>query len=418
MSAILRKEQHQLARHQMLGGDYFNALKIMQSARHQYGPHVGLLSDLIAVLYALGRVEECNKMTLQLKSELENNRRLLSKDSAAKTYLFIGKIFEEQGQVAEAIESYSEAAELATENFEVRLRAQAQLLRLLSFLGRRANLPELYQFCVKAQIESKNLLIEVEHALMLSEIILFGVHHAEARLQRLMTSESLSLADCHLLIADFSEEVLRQGLDLSSVKSYSEQISPKEADEFEKIIFFMVQSPSFELGLSDLQKLMGRLPTLGLLRTLILNLKRSHDSHIVNESKRNFLFHLEGVSYESKAMLLRKWQNELSDSAVILTYNPDRSELSFNDRSTMIKAGSFAAKSISSFIGRSSIPIDEFIKQVFESSWDPSYYDRIRIALMRLNKDLSLLTGFPKTFIAKKDCIEIHTGYVIKMKGH
>ncbi len=417
MSAKLRQEQHQLGYQQMIKGDYFKAVDTLKTADSNYGPHVGLLSDLVAVLYALGRVEECQTMTTRLQWELHEGRSLISKESSAKTYIFLGKILEEQGAVAEALKNYSQAAEYAIEIYEVRLRAQAQLLRLQSFLGRRTGLAELYQMCLKSKVNSKNLSIEIQHALILAEMILFGIQHAEVRLKNMMSDKNLKLRDRHLVIIDFIEEALRHKISISSIEEYAKQIQISEADEFEKIIYRMTIIPDFKLSAQESQDLIRKLPPLGILRILLLNLKNTEDSNLSDEIKRMFLFHLEALSTESKGMLLKKWQRDLLEKEALLIYHPAAESLKFKGRSLPIKSGSFAEKCITCFNGRTTVPMEEFAQYIFETSWDPSFYDRSRIAVVRLNKQLSQLTAHPKIFQHKKSSVELQAGFQILMDG-
>ena len=313
MSVALRIEEHSKGQTQMFEGDYYGALSTLQRALHAYGPHVGLLSDLIAVMYLLGRVQDVDSMLERLQIELVAAATEISPDSYSRTKIFIGKILEEQAKMERALLAYQDAAEMNGIEFDIKVRAQAQLLRLRAFLGIKPGLAELYHVCLKARTESKNLVIELEHALLLAEIVLFGTTLAKERIHTVLESPALTAADSRLFLIDFIEDVLRQGLNINDHQDLIHKIKTTEVDEFEKVIHLMALSPTFELSASDINKLSFEIPIMGLLRLLVLNIKRTTNEALKVESRRKFLFHLDTLTTESKALMLRKWGSDLSE---------------------------------------------------------------------------------------------------------
>ncbi|RYZ85153.1 MAG: hypothetical protein EOP04_16555, partial [Proteobacteria bacterium] len=126
MNAALRQEQHKIGRRHLVAGDYKSALSVFQKALQSYGPHVGLISDIVTSLYFLGRVEECSNTTLVLHQELETSKPMLSEKSFIRTSIFLGKMWEEQAEVAKALSRYDEAASRSYESPDLKAQAQIQ----------------------------------------------------------------------------------------------------------------------------------------------------------------------------------------------------------------------------------------------------------------------------------------------------
>lgn len=185
MSAALRETQHLIGREHLMQGNYLTALETFQSTLAKYGPHVGLLSDITTCFYLLGRVQECIQATKQLQEELFAARELLNDNNFVMTAIFLGKMLEEQGEVAGALDNYTQASIRASHSRHLRTKAQAQLLRLRSFLGLHTDLHALYQICLQSRVMHKRIDIELEHALMVAELELFDSKIALKRLAAL-----------------------------------------------------------------------------------------------------------------------------------------------------------------------------------------------------------------------------------------
>ncbi|RYZ79168.1 MAG: hypothetical protein EOP06_27705, partial [Proteobacteria bacterium] len=191
MNAALRQEQHKIGRVHLIDGDYASALLIFERALQNFGPHVGLLSDIITSYYFLGRIEECAEKTRMLHHELESSKLILSEKSFVRTSIFLGKMWEEQANVAKALAHYEEASARSYESADLKIQAQIQLLRLKAFLGIRSGLSEIYQTCMKYRAETHHLNVELEHGLMLAELCLFGPIAAYERLLAISRNEEL-----------------------------------------------------------------------------------------------------------------------------------------------------------------------------------------------------------------------------------
>lgn len=407
MSAQLRQQEHLKGREFMEQGSYLEALEIFHKTLADHGPHVGLISDIAAVYYLMGRVEDWHNMALRLEKELNQAQGFLSDISLIKTQIFLGKMFEEQAEVQKALEIYAAAEKSAANNSAYRLKAQTQRLRLMSFLGIRTGLAELYRLVSTARAENEHFEIEFEHSLMLAEMVLFGLESAGSRVVSLFANQNLDSSDLRLLYIDFAEESLRQSSSLHLLERLHGRVPLADCDEFEKVIALMIQSTEFTLSPQDLNKLGSQLPLLGLLRVMTLQMKRSGSSESSDEIQRRFLFLLDSLTAESKNHLVKKWQADLGGAAKVLYFSKNENLLFIKGQQLQIKPDSFAMKVLELMTESKTQDIETFVQQVFEAEYNVSYYDRTRIALQRLNKELAVLTGHPKSIGLTKKSVEL-----------
>ncbi len=414
MSAQAREIQHTAGRVHMQKGSYLEAVDIFLKALSDFGPHVGLISDIVAVYYLTGRIEDWKVMSGRLEIELSRSEGLLCKISKTKTQIFLGKMFEEQAEVHKALEMYQAAELSADDNVSYRLKAQAQRLRLMSFLGLRLGLPELYRMVSAARAQSSHFEIEFEHSLMLAEVNLFGMESAAGRLISLVEQNELDSADLRLLYVDYVEEALQKEVSLGYLKNLRVRISLEDGDEFEKAIMLMAQNAEFGLSSQDLNKLSTRLPLMGILRLIILQIKRMEPSNLEAELRRRFLFLLESLQSESKNMLLKKWQTSIANAQKRIYFSPHENILCIQEGPQLsIRKGSFAARCMQAFLNQSKIDIETFIQLTFEAEYNESYYDRARVALSRFNNELSAITGLPKSFLITRSAVDLAPGLTI-----
>ncbi|HWU44471.1 MAG TPA: hypothetical protein VN132_13565, partial [Bdellovibrio sp.] len=327
--------------------------------------------------------------------------------------LFLGMIYEEQGQLHHALTTYENAAQVDSIEFTTKIRAQAQLLRLKTFLGLKLGLSELYHICLKAKTNLRGLNVELEHSLMLAEIVLFGPLMAKERIHKVLKSYQPNLYEIRLLVFDYAEEVLRQGLCVDDMCSLMKSIPFEQLDEFEKVIFTIITEPNLNLDPKDLQKISEKVPLMGLLRILILNIKSSKNKLLVTECRRKFLFHLEALNTESKAILLKKWERDLGQEHQILKYDGQLCRISLESHNFLVKKNSFMDKCFYLFRNQSVMSLEDFVQNVFEVQHDLNSYDRVRMALSRVNKELSSFTGVPKIFILSKTQVELNSSFII-----
>lgn len=416
MSAALRLEQHRLGREQMRTGDFAAALTVFQAALQNYGPHVGLLSDLACSYYLLGRSEDYLLTTQILRQEFLTAQPLLSVRSCVQTALVLAKLLEEQGDVEESLRLLVASLDKCQNDGELKLKIQVQLLRLRSFLGIPSELASLHQVCLQSRVQTSDLEIELEHGLMLAELQLFGTLSGLQRILDLQLQHELISADLRLLAIDFIEHSLWASTSLSSLNLVFLQNLPEgDFDAFERAVFHCFRYPEQPLDLGQLNALARQVPPLGLLRLYALTLKL-HPQHAQSlELKRKFLFLLQNLPADSRTRLLQKWSLQPAQRKLELVFELRQQTLRAHDRELSLKPSSFGGRCLQLLSRRREVPLDEFVRTLFDSDFNLSYYDRVRMALQRFNRELSALTGLPKTLLLQKSQVLLNEEVEVKL---
>lgn len=417
MTAQLRKEKHQVGKDFMKNEDFYDAMNIFLEALKAYGPHVGLISDLIACFYMLGRFEDCMATAKRLELELSQALPLLQKKNAARTYLFLGKIYEETAQVAKAMSFYRQAIDICdADAAEIKIQAQAQLLRLQSFLGIKTGLAHLYRICLKLKTQSLYLQTELTHALVLAELVLFGAQTATARALQFLKNNSVLNHDARLILVDLLEECIREHLKCPELTE-SLKLNPlKNLDPFEETVFNFFQFPNQSLSAAELTNLEKNISIMGMLRLFVINLKRTKDRELNLELQRKVFFILDALDTDSKNMLLKKCDLNFYQQAKEIVFNPEEGTVTVQGKNLNLRKDSFALLCFEAFSANRTIAIEQINTHIFGFSANSNLYDRIRIAFWRLNKELRMITGLEKVFIFSKNGVQLNKTFTITKK--
>lgn len=397
-----RIELHQKAQQLMRTNSYASAIEVILEAIRDHGPHVGLLCDLASSAYLCGQIDLFVRTTKEIQTQFQLNHKLLSDKSYMHTCLSLGKLLEEIGEVAQALELYEKAL-LDRELFHLThlsfcQQVQVQILRLKSYLGVRTGLSEMYQNCSNLSHSNSDLGIEIDHGLMLAELHLLGIEAAKGRFLTLKNKMESS-TDLRLVYFDLTEELLRAGHEPIELP-----FELGDLDYFEKTLFLMTKSPDFSLSIADLQKIQREMSPLCYLRICILNLARTDQP----EMRRQIMFLLEGLSHESRQLLLKKWTHDLAKPQERIALNLKANSVEIHDRSLSLIQDGFEAKGLYLLSEKRSIATDELIQKTFGIFVDDFSIERTRIAILRLNKKLSALTGLPKTILFSREKISLH----------
>lgn len=398
-----RIEQHQKARELMDASSFHSASEVIINAIHDYGPHVGLLSDLASSAYLGGQIDLFVRTTKELQTQFEAHQNFLSDRSYMRTCLSLGKLLEEIGEVAMALSLYERALTdrkfFQLSQIAFCQKVQIQILRLKAYLGIRSDLGDIYQNCAQMSATDADLGIEIDHGLMLAECQLLGVDAARERFQTLL-GKAERKTDLRLIYFDLTEELLR--LDQ---KPPELPFKLTDLDYFEKVLFFMSASNEFTMSIQELQKVQKKMSPMCYLRVCVLNLSRNAQPEI----RRQILLLLEGLSSESRQVLLRKWAVELGTARARLPMKLDLTSLSLNGQTLPLIAEGFEQKCLMLLKDQRSWTTEDLIQKAFNIIPDEFALERLRVAILRLNKKLAKLTGLPKTLQHSKLKVSLHS---------
>lgn len=409
MSSALRKEQHLVGRKLMQEEKYLEAIEVFSKAFSDYGSHVLLLGDLISCNILLGRQD--TKFYIQrYEQELKKAEKHLKPTSTAKAYIFLGKLFEEHGDLAQSLESYQKAETFVQENQQLLLMAKCQSLRFLATYLNSEPIESYYQQCLQNRKASSDVFFEVEHALLLAEVQLMGPTPAFERLKDLMNHPEVLEADQRLLYFDFMESVLQKGLSLQSDWiQLSTRFESLHLDPYEKTLSQMIEHSTYRVNFSEMNALATEVSPLALIRLHRLSVARAASAEEKKALESRMLTLLKAISKKSYLLLSKKW----GASEGTLTLEPSKEKIFWDDKELAVKNDSLQMRILSVLASTPTISTEEFIKIVFEVEFDEHSYDRARKAVSRCNQMLMLLTGYERSLLIRKNEVALHPGIQI-----
>lgn len=411
--AKLRKEQHDLGRQKMQSEKYFESLEIFTNAFSKFGSHVLLLCDIVACYMILGRTHEGLAATATLQTELNIASKNLSNSTLCRCHVFIGKLLEEQAQLTDAMTSYQKGLSYADQDQPLKNLAEAQILRLSAFCDQNNIFEKLYLTCTRSNPESKNLSIELEHALVLSETKFVGLQSGLARISHILDNGNLLDTDNRLLVIDFVELLLLNNIEHTSfVKKYSHLIDINSLDKFEELVWQSATNSNFKLTLNELNIAAKETSLLSLIKLHLIALNFS-DKKDATEILIKLNQILEKLPNKVEK-ILRKKNKTKTKSNEKLAFTHKENFLEFNKIQVKIKKDGQLIHILKKLSLVKTISTDHFIKEIFNIEYNEYSFDRARKSIERINDLLFKLTSIEKIISISKNKITLNTEIVLR----
>lgn len=404
-----RKSEHLSAKEFIFNGDNQKALAILLTAMDKYGPHVGLLSDIATCYYYMGDMWSFKQTLVQLNHEFQHAQELLNRENLIRTLIFIGKGLEEQNQLAFAVTYYERALKLIKPlETDMQARCLSQLVRIKSYLQQTQKLSEHYQHLTLLKPSYEDLEIEVQHSLMVCEIILLGPETASVRFDKIFSQYTLHNFNERLVAFDYLEEILRVNtthaqMRINRIKSI--QLGPE--DRFEALMLRILNKENPSIIMGFLNQLSHLISPCAHLRLLFLLIHSCDQKVIKTELKKKLLFLLDQADPDTKHLLTKKWDINLSSDWIELTLSTAQQSISFNNESKSFSKSQNSFEILLLLSKDNELDLDVIIKKIWNAEFDTSYYHRLRIQINRLNKELQLLCGIPHSSNSTKDQLKI-----------
>jgi len=406
MSALLRQEQHIKGKSFIQSGDYLTALEILQNAKSQFGPHLGLLCDILCCHYCVGNVYELKNYINYILKELDIASLIISPDTQIRTLIFVSKMLEEVGSLEFALKNYKKANSLVDllageSQLRGRILTSAQVLRLSMLNGIEDKfLSQHYQVCYKLQTTSLKLVIELEHALMLYEVQNFSPILAQQRVVSLVQNTNAPDLQKRLIVFDYIYECLIRNINLQSTNKLFEQLDHNNFDVFEKYVYRCANN--LPVNLEDCLQIKKE--------STLLNWLRACQLFVINSNQNDqYTLLLKKMAIEDLSVLeladqksIRNIFNNVFSSNMPTTLILHKHKVHVSSQSFDLKTNGFSLKVLKYFSMCNQSSIELFVKSVYEANYNETYYERVRIALNRFNKELLSIVGVEKVISIKK----------------
>ncbi len=393
--AEMRMYSHYQAIVDMQRGQYGNAKTKMQAALNTYGENVNLLRDLVVCQYHLQDMVGFRENLSRLEEVLTVNESRLERESLLACELMVGKLLEEDARLAPALKFYDRALNRA-EKPAHRLRALIQKSRWLALYEPSQDLSGFYRELISVPPESigADLRIELEHSLMLIELRLIGSDHAWQRIERL--GGKIPAIDQRLLIFDFIEGVFSQDGELSPyvIRKVSEF---DDLDPYEEFLRKMVKGSLEPASLiHDLTLLATQLPWSSYLRLICLAANRDPNLAVRQELHRKIQLIVFALDPLSQQLWGRRLKQAMASPEIKIEFSNRMRSLNVQGKTVDLSKKKIGLQLLEGLLTSSTMTVDEAIQLLWQCSFTPEHYHRLRMSVHRLNTLVHEVVGIGK----------------------
>jgi len=412
-----RQYDHFKAKGKMAEGDYAAALQLLKSTICSNGPYIGLWCDLVACHYFLGNLYEWRTSLSHTQSVYDLSFARMSPTTQVRAGLMLAKFHELSGEVALAEKMYFQISPIAQASGLQREAwlVGANILRSVAFRNELVTTRAMYATYLSLKDHHLELFhqIEIQHALLHAELALGLFELASDRIADLPSQTPAT--DRALLVMDYIEESLVRGRTLEP-HVMAEAVTLKSTTLFQKWVLSRVLE---DFGPAPFHmKDVGRLLPQGeIIRGLMVSLK-TPTSDISSHQHRNLVkVFTQSLSEESQHI----WSARKSLDHQPTVADGPMSSLEIVKKSWQYH-GPFGMKAydrkplldrfLTLLAHERTMTHDRLCHVLWESPTNRSSYDRIRMLVVRVNKDLEEITGEKRLIVFTKSHVKIHESVV------
>ena len=372
MSAVLRMEIHRKAKDLMFKAEYRIAIPLLNEGIERYGIHIRLLCDLAFCYGVEDDVIRLNQTILKIEEEYLHCGELISDQTNFSVLFSLGKFYEEQALIHRALDYYEKSLRVSKKlEMKFSLLAHAQLLRLNSVFKNMTAVNEHYKQCFLIAPQMADWDAEVKHAVHLAEAQLFGRSFKLALNSEKFFSHP---GDRNWFLYDLLELELLNSRGLIDFIQW-QSLLPQPTGLFEVTLLEMAQK-KFDYDL----KFMAQMTFFSALRLMAIALNT--EALATTELLEKFNLFV-GTLNQNDAQMIQKLVSFAHVSAP-LSYTNETQTLCYQNIN--LKLSSAIDQKIMNYLMKNE-PAETtgLIKQVYDEDWSEETYEKLRVAIHRLN---------------------------------
>lgn len=376
-------------------GETVAAKEMMETALAHYGENVNLLRDLLVCQYRLNDMMGFRANLFKLETILLEKQSELSSRSLLECELMVGKFLEEEARLKPALDLYTRAFQRAANPMQ-RLRALIQKSRWHALYEPCEELSTFYRelITVPPRNLTADLRIELEHTLVLIELRLVGSDHAWQRVARL--DSTVSEVDQRLMFFDFIEGALGQDMELSAVV-LEKMNSFTELDPYEQHLSRLVKGSLQSLTMvHELALLAPQLPWASYLRLLCLAANLEANASTRSELNRKIQLIIGSLDPKSQSLWNQRLKQALQSPEIRMEYSSRNRSVAIQGRSVDLSKKKMGLQLLEGLAVKPELSVDEAIGLLWQASFSPEHYHRLRMGIHRLNTLINKVTGLGK----------------------
>ena len=405
-------------------GSFNKAKTLYLKAMEDFGENIQLVRDLACCYYLLGEIDKWRQTYQQTEKLFKLHGKKLCFASRYTTSITLGKFLEEEGQVHKALELYQSCLHEANLSvsvneanyLEVQNLCLPQIVRLKAQFNNNDDLGVTYKKLISLHenCTSKDTKFEIEHSLMLAEMSLIGVAHAWARVESSFQKDHIPVIDKKLIFYDFIEELLIRKENPTNImlSKFMQCTSGEELelDVFEQEIHNLAFEPKIAPDLLNLNQLASRVSWSSYLRllTLYLAAEGDHFKRFHDEIKNKINLILSSLEGESQKFWLKRIRPFFGDQSHKLNFVPSKRMVTFQNKELDLSKKKGMLLLLEKLAEQRNINVDDTINVMWNSTYSPEYFHRLRMTVHRLNQLLFDLTAIPKIVEVSSEQVSVN----------
>ncbi len=410
---------HSQAEILILAGKPEQALEILLAVQKEHGDHVALLGEIAMCYYILSDFRNWKFTFEDMKKSYVENKDILVFERRIMAELNIAKFTEEDGEVALAAASYLRIMKELNQRHDSKrfFRAISQALRVLATFRMSSQLSEVYREMISIAEKQigLNAYVDVQQALLLSELVLVGPTSASSRLIEILNNKDISILDKQTLYYDFLEEHLLRGFEIEEqIKAYDSNF--KDLNVFETEIRRLTFSTTAEINIADLTAFSRQMPLACYIRLLGVFIANAQTPQVLAELRSQFKLVISSLHSESQQLWISRYKKYfVANDEIEIIYDSRNKTLKFGSKAANLSRRSGFQGLVELFNSSSSLETQTVIQKLWNVDFDPNYYKSLRMTVHRLNEVIFELTGIPKAIEINKQKLEVKGKMVFKI---
>ena len=386
---------------------------ILENAIREHGSNIGVLCDLSLCNQMLGHIHLWNEQITEIENIFERYIQLMSPEDCIRNYNFLAKAREEQGSVHTALKYIEHSLRLCKSNSlndggYLQTYTLTQLLRITSCYFPLTRIEPMYRELLAVQDCSTYLQIEIEHALMIAELQIFGPDIAKIRLTNNLQKNILD-GDRRLFYFDYLESLLRLGFrDLEISKLPSTQL-------WEKAIKDLYFSPEKYWSAQELHQIFTESSPICSLRFFHLLANTSLHMDLREMADKFIRLHLRAFNDNDRSVWLQSFGIRKKSALMTLQLNEQTGHIFCEKLSVSLQRKGNLLELARLFASSPYWPVQSLISKLWTENFDSSYFHRLRMQVNRLNTALEPLTGLQKTLRISTREVSLNENVQIKI---
>ncbi|MEN0058507.1 MAG: hypothetical protein AAGB31_06710 [Bdellovibrio sp.] len=380
---------------------YSQAVTLLEMYLKQSPADLDGLCDLALCYYHLGLTAALDETLDKAAQCLKKEMNILSVQKTLDHSIFLAKLFEERAQ----LEAASEILALLPTSKMTAQQLQAlriQLLRIAVEKEDETNASDLYAQIIAGVEHNLSFEVEREHTLLLADAFLFGFQQAQERYSYI-SKKNLCTADRSFLVSEMTElAILVQDREFLRRHPLSgENESEYERIQSQLVELFLQGEHSPSLSILRYEKSLSLMSLLRVLRQALILFP--HAGEYESWSMR-YRFHCMQVTHRGLRMKFLGVINKAAEKVVI---NISGQVVTYEGRVGSLKSDLFWQLIESFQNNQMEVPIEDVIQMVYEEVPNDQHFDRLRIAISRLNKKLRVSHNIETLFKVNRSKVSL-----------